>query len=166
MPPSTTNSSFASNFPAKILYAFLAHAGCHMSCPSHPPWFNHSNNIWRWTEIVKCTTKFWDVTPYSPVTVLYFRRQYLLYLTLWGPELHFIVSPVSSFLSGPDIPYGTVFYHLSLCSSLNEVYTMSRSKVHIVIFWVTLIPVYQITQCHTQPRTPRYGPTVVNARMS
>jgi hypothetical protein len=34
---------FPSGFPTNILYAFLFPHSCYMPCPSHPPWFDHSN---------------------------------------------------------------------------------------------------------------------------
>lgn len=39
---------FSSGFPTKALHAFLfSPHRCHISHPSHPPWFCHSKNIWR-----------------------------------------------------------------------------------------------------------------------
>ena len=37
---------FPWNFPTKALYAFHFFHKCHMPCPSHPPWFGLSKNIY------------------------------------------------------------------------------------------------------------------------
>jgi len=36
---------FFQDFLTKILYALLSSPMCYMSCPSHPPWLHHPNNI-------------------------------------------------------------------------------------------------------------------------
>jgi len=40
-------------FPPKILYAFLISIVCYMPHPSHPPWFDHPNNIWWSVQVMK-----------------------------------------------------------------------------------------------------------------
>jgi hypothetical protein len=35
------------------MYAFLVSNSCYMSHPSHPPWFDHPNNIWWTVQIMK-----------------------------------------------------------------------------------------------------------------
>jgi hypothetical protein len=52
--PSTPWSSELSSpdFPPKVLYAFRICA-CYMSLQSHPPWFNHPNNIWWSLQVMK-----------------------------------------------------------------------------------------------------------------
>jgi len=47
---------FLSDFPTKILYAFLLSHVCYMPCPSHPPWFDHPNNTWRSAQVTKLLT--------------------------------------------------------------------------------------------------------------
>jgi hypothetical protein len=42
-----------SGFPTKILYAFLISAMRGTCCPSHPPWLDDFNNIWRRADITK-----------------------------------------------------------------------------------------------------------------
>jgi hypothetical protein len=48
------NGLFPSGFPTKTLYTFslLSHV-CHMSRPLHFPWFDVSNDIWGWVQIMK-----------------------------------------------------------------------------------------------------------------
>jgi hypothetical protein len=45
------NSLFPSGFPTNILYAFLFSPLCYMSCPSHPPWLDHPNYVWRGVQV-------------------------------------------------------------------------------------------------------------------
>jgi hypothetical protein len=40
----------------------LSHA-CHMPCPPHSPWFDLSNNIWWWIQIMKLPTV--HLSPFS-----------------------------------------------------------------------------------------------------
>jgi hypothetical protein len=44
--PRSSSGLFLSSLSTKILYAFLisSHA-CYMPWSSHPPWFDHPNNI-------------------------------------------------------------------------------------------------------------------------
>jgi hypothetical protein len=46
------SSLFPSGFTARILYAFVSHA-CYMFHPSHPPWLDHSDNIWQSVQVMK-----------------------------------------------------------------------------------------------------------------
>jgi hypothetical protein len=45
-------SQVSSDFLTQILYTSLSHI-CYMSCPSHPPRFDHPNNIWQRLQIMK-----------------------------------------------------------------------------------------------------------------
>jgi hypothetical protein len=42
---------FPSGFPTNILYAFLF--SIRATCPSHPPWLDHSNYTWRRVQVMK-----------------------------------------------------------------------------------------------------------------
>jgi hypothetical protein len=44
---------FPSGFPTNTLYAFTSPHSCYMPCPSHPPWLDHSNYVWRGVQVLK-----------------------------------------------------------------------------------------------------------------
>ena len=44
---------FPSSCPTEILYTFLLPHTCHMTCPSHAPWYEHPNNIWWGVQIIQ-----------------------------------------------------------------------------------------------------------------
>jgi hypothetical protein len=46
---------FPSDFPTKILCSLLPHT-CYIPHSSHPPWFDHPNNIWWSVQILKLLT--------------------------------------------------------------------------------------------------------------
>jgi hypothetical protein len=44
---------FPSGFPINIVYAFLLSPFVLYACPSHPPWLDHSNYVWRGVQVMK-----------------------------------------------------------------------------------------------------------------
>jgi hypothetical protein len=44
--PYLPSGLFPSGFPTKTLLIYLLPNTYYMPCPSHPPWFDHLNNIW------------------------------------------------------------------------------------------------------------------------
>jgi hypothetical protein len=51
--PSTSSGLFLSGFPTKILHEVPTPHACYMPCPSHPPWLDHSNYIWRRVQVTE-----------------------------------------------------------------------------------------------------------------
>jgi len=51
--PRRVVSFFTSEFPTKILYAFLVSRVCYMNRPLHLPSLNHPNNIWCSVQVMK-----------------------------------------------------------------------------------------------------------------
>jgi hypothetical protein len=51
--PRSSSDLFPSVLLSKILYAFLICHVCHMPYPSHPPWFDHPNNMWWSMQVMK-----------------------------------------------------------------------------------------------------------------
>jgi hypothetical protein len=71
---------------------------CHMSCPPHPPWFNHPNNIRRRLQAMKFIMQF------SPRSVfLHFRSKYPQHCVLRNPQSVFL--PQSERPSFAPIPH-------------------------------------------------------------
>jgi hypothetical protein len=51
--PRTSESSLPFKFSNhNVCYSLLSHA-CYMPLPSHPPWFNHPNNIWWSVQVME-----------------------------------------------------------------------------------------------------------------
>jgi hypothetical protein len=85
------SSLFPYGFPTNILYAFLfSPHSCYMPCPSHSPWLDRSNYVWRGVQVMKLL-----LMPFSPI---------FCHLSLFGPNI---------------LPTTLFSNTLSLCFSLN-----------------------------------------------
>jgi hypothetical protein len=54
---------FSHHYP--ICIPLLTHS-CYIPCPSHPPWLDHSNYVWRGVQVMKLF-----IMQFSPVSMLY-----------------------------------------------------------------------------------------------
>jgi hypothetical protein len=60
---------FSSSFPTKIVYASSSpHARC-MNCPSHPPWLDLSDYIWRRVQVMKFLSMPFSPTSYHFISI-------------------------------------------------------------------------------------------------
>jgi hypothetical protein len=107
----TESILFLSSFPTRMLYAFLIPPGCYIPCPSHPPWFNNSNNIW------------WRVQSMELLIIKFSLTS--CYLTRLGP----------------NILLSTLFSNsLNLCSSLSvkDQVCYPYKTVKIIVFYILI----------------------------
>jgi hypothetical protein len=90
--------SFLLVFPQNpVCIPLLPHA-CYMPCPSHPPWLDYSNFVWRRVQVVKLPFFFWILCEmWWKLTncAILLLKQYsfihqCLYSPLLGPGLIFI----------------------------------------------------------------------------
>jgi hypothetical protein len=81
------NSLCHSGFPTKILYSFFISHVYYMSCPSHPPWFDHPNIWWR-VQIKKLLIM--QSSPASCYFLLFRVKYSLLHPVLKHPQSMFL----------------------------------------------------------------------------
>jgi hypothetical protein len=48
-----TSGLFLLAFPPISCMNSSSPHSCYMPCPSHPPWFDHCNYVWRWVQVMK-----------------------------------------------------------------------------------------------------------------
>jgi hypothetical protein len=66
-------------YPSKYRTYSSLHA-YYMPCPSHPPWFDHPNYIWRGVQVMKLLIMYFSLAPYYFVPL---RSKYCLQIPVF-----------------------------------------------------------------------------------
>jgi hypothetical protein len=104
----------------------LSPHSCSMPCPSHPPWFDHFNYIWRTVQVMKLL-----ILQYSPTSYRFISNAQLILFT-WRFYLYLEKSKCYEAPQGADFPN-----LLSLHLILFQIFSSTPSVFIITLMWKT-----------------------------